>query len=241
MASKAKSGLSAVRQFPERVRLLTPPNTFVGGSTSFTGPINDGQGHSAIHVATSNNTAHTIKLLMAWRPTGPFVQVASQAAAVDPVTGLYTAEIQSSILRRFVKVLIDAPAPGLGVDFEVGAYFLPRADSPFLGSSGGNPPAPPAPAPGTVITTAPDTVVGIGATVPLPVPPAGTKRMTIQNTGPSGSVFRLRELGGVAGSGIKIVIFGQETYGGADGAIAPLEVEEVAGIATSVAIQFERT
>jgi len=93
--------------------------------------------------------------------------------------------------------------------------------------------------PGASITTPADTVVGIGATVPLPAPPAGTTRMTVQNTGPSGSVIRVRELGGVAGAGIKLVIFAQETYGGEDGAIAPLEVEEVAGIATTVAIQFE--
>lgn len=93
--------------------------------------------------------------------------------------------------------------------------------------------------PGATITTSPDTVVGIGATVPLPAPPAGTTRMTVQNTGPSGSVIRVRELGGVAGAGIKLVIFAQETYGGEDGAIAPLEVEEVAGIATTVSIQFE--
>lgn len=93
--------------------------------------------------------------------------------------------------------------------------------------------------PGATITTAPDTVVGIGATVPLPAPPAGTTRMTVQNTGPSGSVIRVRELGGPAGAGIKLVIFAQETYGGEDGAIAPLEVQEVAGIATTVAIQFE--
>jgi hypothetical protein len=93
--------------------------------------------------------------------------------------------------------------------------------------------------PGTSIITSPDTVVGIGATVPLPAPPVGTTRMTVQNTGPSGSVIRVRELGGPAGAGIKLVIFSQETYGGEDGAIAPLEVQEVAGIATSVCIQFE--
>jgi hypothetical protein len=94
--------------------------------------------------------------------------------------------------------------------------------------------------PGTVITTSPDTLVPIAATVALPVPPANTRRMTVQNTGPAGTMVRVREVGGPAGSGIILVRFAQETYGGSDGSIAPLEVQEIAGIATTVAIQFER-
>lgn len=100
--------------------------------------------------------------------------------------------------------------------------------------------------PGTVVTTPADTVVGIGATVALPVPPAGTRRMTVEVTGPAGSFVRVREAGGAAGTGIILPRFGQETYGGADGAIAALEVQDVSlavggvAVATTVCIQFER-
>ena len=94
--------------------------------------------------------------------------------------------------------------------------------------------------PGTTITTEPDTAVGIGATVPLPAPPANTRSMTIQNTGPAGSLIRVREVGGPAGSGVILARFSSVTYGGIDGAIDTLEVEEVAGIATSVAMQSQR-
>lgn len=100
--------------------------------------------------------------------------------------------------------------------------------------------------PGTVITTSADAAVGIGATVALTVPPAGTRRMTVQNTGPAGSFIRVREAGGAAGSGIILPRFGQETYGGSDGAIAALEVQDVSlavngvAVATTVCIQFER-
>lgn len=246
MSSKAKSGLSAVRQYTETIRQLTPPNTYAGGATSFTGPIRDGKGHAAIHVGSSNNTAHTVKILQAWRTTGPFVTVASQAAALDPESGLYTAEIECPIIRKYVQVIVDAPAPGLGADFEVGGYFLPRADSPLLLSSGGNPPAPPAPAPGATITTDADVAVGTGATVPLGAIPAGTKRFTVQNTGPAGTWIRVREVGGAAGSGKLMPRLGEYTYGGSDGAIAQLEVQDVSAavagvaVATTVCVQYER-
>lgn len=95
--------------------------------------------------------------------------------------------------------------------------------------------------PGTVIGPTPaDTVVGIGATVPLPAIPVNTRRMTIQNTGPALSFIRLRELGGLAGAGELLGRFSSRMFGGADGAIAPLEVEDVSGVATTVNIMFER-
>ena len=99
--------------------------------------------------------------------------------------------------------------------------------------------------PGQTITTMPDAPVGIGATVPLTAPPAGTRRMTVENTGPAGSFIRVRRLGEAAGSGVLLARFGVASYGGADGAVAPLEVEDVSGAVTGVpvtssaAIQFE--
>jgi hypothetical protein len=246
MSSKAKSGMSAVRQYTEQIRQLTPPNTFVPGATSFTGPIRDGKGHSAIHVGVSNNTPFTVNILQAWRTTGPFVMVVSQSAALDPISGLYTVEIECPIVRKYVQVTVDVPAPGLGADFEIGGYFLPRADSPLLVSSGGNPPAPPTPAPGNTITTPADTPVGTGATVPLPAIPSGVRKMTVQNTGPAGTWIRVREVGGTAGAGKLMPRLGEYTYGGSDGAIAQLEVEDVSlavggvAVATTVCVQYER-
>lgn len=100
----------------------------------------------------------------------------------------------------------------------------------------------PAPSPGTVIGPTPaDTVIGIGATVALPAIPAGTRRMTIQNTGPAMTMIRVREVGGVAGAGIILVRFASITLGGNDGALAAMEAEEVAGVATTATVLFERT
>ena len=99
--------------------------------------------------------------------------------------------------------------------------------------------------PGTVITTGANTAVGIGATVALPVPPAGTRVMTIQNAGPAGTWVRLREAGGASGTGILMPRLGEEVYGG-DGSIAAMEVEDVSlavggvAVATTIAIQFQR-
>jgi hypothetical protein len=242
MSSKAKSGMSAVRQFFERIRGLTPPNDYVVGDPSFTGPIRDGQGHAAVHIGVSNNTSGTLRLLQAWRSTGPFVQTVSVITALDPVTGLFTAEIVSQVTRRFIKVIFEAPAPGLGAAFEVGGYFEPRSDSDVVTTAGGVPivPASAAPVPGVVITSPADTVVAPAATVPLPVPPAGTRRMTIEVTGGSAlTKVRIREVGGVAGAGRLLTILASTMYGGVDGAIAPLEAENVAGPAAAVSISFE--
>lgn len=94
--------------------------------------------------------------------------------------------------------------------------------------------------PGTVITTPADVAVGIAATVPLPAPPVGATRGTVQNTGPAGTFLRVREVGGAPGTGFILPRFASKTFGGEDGALGPLEVEEViAGIATSAMIQYE--
>jgi hypothetical protein len=99
--------------------------------------------------------------------------------------------------------------------------------------------------PGTVIRTPADTAVGIGATVPLPVPVATTRRMTIQNTGPAGTWIRVRAVGGAPGSGKLLPRLGEYSYGGADGALAALEAQDVSAavggvaVATTVCAQFE--
>lgn len=98
--------------------------------------------------------------------------------------------------------------------------------------------------PGATITTAPDTTVGVAATVPLAVAPAGTRRVRVQITGGDDDTrVRIREVGGPAGSGVLLLnsSVGSTMYGGVDGAIAPLEAEHVAGtVAATVAVQFER-
>jgi hypothetical protein len=96
--------------------------------------------------------------------------------------------------------------------------------------------------PGTIIAAQPDTPVTALGTSALPVPPAGTRRMTVQNTGPTNSRIRVREVGGAAGSGILLTSLGSTSFGGADGALAALEAEDVTdtpGLATTVGVTFE--
>ncbi len=101
----------------------------------------------------------------------------------------------------------------------------------------GGVPIPIVPGTGSTVTTEADAVVGIGATVTLTVPPANTLAQTVQNTGTtSGTQIRVREAGGTAGAGILLLQNGVAYY---TAAVAALEVEEVAGIATTVAQQFE--
>lgn len=95
--------------------------------------------------------------------------------------------------------------------------------------------APGAATPGTTITTVADTLIPAGPPVPLPVPPAGTTEMTIQNT-VAGTTIRVRELGGPAGSGILLFYSQSRTF---TESIAALEAEHIAGPASAAAIQFQ--
>ncbi len=135
--SKAKSGLSAARQFYED--WLKPPIPFTGGAASYTSTTRDAKGHAALHAGVTNNTPGTLQVLQAWQKTGTFEQVASIVTALDPASGLYTADISVAIYRRYVKLVFTPAAapPGLGADFELGAYFQPRADTAQVTNSGG--------------------------------------------------------------------------------------------------------
>jgi hypothetical protein len=229
--------LTAVRQTFENI--LTPPNTFTIGAASFSGPIRDGKGHSEVHAAVNNGLVPgTLRVMQAWLSAGPYVQVASVATSLDPIAAIQKADIVVPVVRRFVFILFSPTSPpGLDAAFQLGSYFQPRSSPdgfPAAAGGGGG-----GGGTGTVVTTAADTAVGIAATVALPVAPLGTKRMTVQNTGGAGTMIRVREVGGPAGSGVLLPSLGFAVYGGVDGAVAALEVEEVAGIATTVAVQFE--
>jgi hypothetical protein len=95
--------------------------------------------------------------------------------------------------------------------------------------------------PGTVITTPADTAVGVAATVALPAIPAGTRRMTVQVTdGDATTRIRVRQVAAGAGRGKLLSLLGSTIYGGADGALMALEVENVAGPISAVMVQFEQ-
>ncbi len=111
---------------------------------------------------------------------------------------------------------------------------------------GGSDPIPTKGVPGATITTDADVVIGAGLTVPVAVTiPANTRRMTVMNTGPAGTWVRVREVGAAAGSGQLLPRLGSYTYGGGDGAIEPLEVQDVSNaitgtpVATTISVQYE--
>jgi hypothetical protein len=93
--------------------------------------------------------------------------------------------------------------------------------------------------PGTTGTSEADVAVGVGATVPLATPPSGTRRCCVQVTGGDSTTrIRVREVGGSGGR--LLILNGSTMFGGADGAIFALEVENVAGPISAVHIDFER-
>jgi len=132
--SKAKSGMSATRQFFEHVVL--PPNTFSGGANTWTSNIRDGRGHAEYHIAAVNDTAFTLQVQHSWRTSGVFTEDQTVPSVLDPVSGKHVADIVSPVTKRYLKVLVTIPAPGLA-NFELGWYFQPRASGPTTVSGGG--------------------------------------------------------------------------------------------------------
>jgi hypothetical protein len=95
--------------------------------------------------------------------------------------------------------------------------------------------------PGTVIETPADIPLPSGETVALPEIPAHTRRMCVQVVdGDESTVVRIREYGNFSGRGIVLILYGSRIYGGADGALAQLEAEHIAGADAAIAVQFER-
>lgn len=96
--------------------------------------------------------------------------------------------------------------------------------------------------PGTQILTPASTPVAPAATAPLPALPAGIRRRRVQVTGGDATTqVLIREAAGSAGEGVLLINNGSTMYGGADGALALLEAENIAGPAIVVRVQDEVT
>lgn len=165
MASKAKSGLTSVRQYWEDI--LVPPNKFTIGAPSFTSAVRDGKGHAALHAAATNDTPGTLNVFQAWQSGGPFVLTAAVVTGVDPGgSGLQIADITTPIVRRFVQIQF-LPSTALGGAFELGAYFQPHADTGEASVSGSGPSGGGTPANRPTFATGQAIVAAKGNAVPL--------------------------------------------------------------------------
>lgn len=122
---------------------------------------------------------------------------------------------------------------------------LPRNGyvQPIEGVSGGGGIAIPVSGdPGTDITTFTDTPVAPGATAALPVISSGARRCCVQVVGGNSTttIIRVREVGGAPGSGRLLRLYDSTLFGGADGALENLEIQNIAGPDASVHIDYER-
>jgi len=233
---KAKTGLGTVRQFWSDIDF--PPNAFTVGDVTYSSPVKEGRGYDTIRTGVVNGPASpgTLRVEGAWLATGPFVVLHSEGTAVDPLSGLDAAEFIIQFSFPFLRAtFIPAGAPNITANFQLGAYMLPidSAESGAgAGGVGGN---------GAIIDARADVAVGIGAVVPLAVPPAGTIRMTVQETGGNPNIrVRIRQLGGPAGAGVVLGPLGSVSFGGREGSIAAVEAQGDPALATTVAVLFER-
>lgn len=144
-----------------------------------------------------------------------------------------TLNISIEIVARYIRAWFTVPS-GEVYSIRFGGFL-----NPIGGGSGSLVEV--AGSPGTTITTIADVTCGVGATVSLAAPPAGTRRMCVQVIGGDSTTdVRIREIGGTAGAGRKLKQDGSTMFGGLDGAIARLEAQNVTGPSVGVHIDFER-
>jgi len=192
--SKAKSGLTATRQYWERV--LDPPNSYTIGSTSFISMIRDGRGHSEYHVGVANNVAFTLQVRHSWRTTGAFTEDQAVASVLDPPTGLHIAEIIAPVTKRYLRIYVTGTV--LGAGFEFGWYFQPRASGPVVtsGAAGGGAAVS---VTGNTQVQAVETVVPLGASATF----NGAEHDCINYEGLAAS---LHLVGGVVGTVVQLLL-----------------------------------
>lgn len=109
---------------------------------------------------------------------------------------------------------------------------------PVEGVTGSSTPIPVKGSPGATVQDDADIVVAAGgSTNQTLTAPASVRRLTLQLTGPSGSVVRIRKQGDAAGTGILLFYGGAKEYGGLDGAIpAAVTVQDVSSPAVGATV-----
>lgn len=127
MGSKAKSGLSPVRQWAEDIQSSLEAD-YVDGALTYSLQTIDAKGMSKVRAGVSNDATSpgTLQILQSFRSSGGFIEVAAATTLVDPTTGFHVRDLDVPITRRYVIVrFVPDGAPGLTAAFELGAHLLP--------------------------------------------------------------------------------------------------------------------
>lgn len=235
------------RQKAERIPLDFGVVSLLAPTLAATSRSRRSQGYDALVGLISGSAAFTVEILGApavpnrsggLEQPGTYVLLETITSSIDSESGQQRVLVDHQVQTPFVRARITAGAAKV----EQIQHTLELIPIYSWKPDGLNVVVNVAGSPGNTIDAQPDTAVGALATVPLPVPPAGTRRMTIQNTGAAGSRIRVRQVGGPAGSGILLTSLGSISFGGTDGAIAAVEAEDVTaapGLATTVGVTFE--
>lgn len=93
----------------------------------------------------------------------------------------------------------------------------------------------PGPVGGNIVSQADVVLPAIGTITALGAVPANARTVTVQNT-VTGSLCRIREVGGGAGRGILLAYLGSITF---SEAVEALEGEAIGGVASAVAVIYE--
>lgn len=200
-------------------------------------PVRLVDGYGAVKFLIFGDRAFRLRVEEAPTPDGPWVETNRFNSETND-DGVEVIAVAILPAAPYMRVFVDNDSGSDMATFQFTWTGQPIASGTISGGGGGGGGDACCP-PGDTLTSAADLTLGIGVTAALTPPPAGTRSMTVNVTGgDSSTLVRVREVGGVGGR--QLVLRGSTMYGGADGAIAPLEVEHEAGAAATVHIDFER-
>lgn len=239
--SKGHNFVIQTRQKDDLLFERKPDADAVAAGDSIQFPTRRVVGYGVVRFLAVADVTMRLRIEEAPTPEGPWIETSRTSSVVSTSGAGQLICVAIEPCSVYMRVFLDNTS-GSDAELTLTGHGHPVAG----GGGGGGGVIPPGTtvnvidSPGTVITSPADVAVGPGATVPLPVPPAGTRRMTIEVTGGDSTTrIRVREAGGVAGAGRLLVLLGSTMYGEAGGAIEALEVENVAGPAATVGISFE--
>lgn len=236
------------RQRSEDLRLQLPRTGLVGVSDTVASNAVRAQGYNAVVGLVLSDVAFTVEIQGASgiRRTIKGREVPGEWTTLESIASAASGARQRVVLDHevradYIRIRLVNGATGEAF-LEHGVRLIPifsfkRVE--VVSGGGDDGAVEVAGSPGDTVDEPANTALGIGATAALPSAPAGTRRVRVQATGGDDTTEVLIRGGGVAGRGILLDNNGSTLYGGADGAIADLEAENLAGPAVTIRVQWE--
>jgi hypothetical protein len=227
-----------MKQHPFVIPSTSVPTSTGSGVASTLGPnqqvafpVQNVSGAAGVQVFATGSAPFSVVIGESASPTGPFITTHVFQAVLQANGTYLVSQTYVPIAPYQQTTILNGTSPQTNFTISSTTLTVPTT----IQATG---------SPGATITSR-DVSVPAGTTQPLPTAPSGTRRVTVQNKGPAGTWVLVRETAAGAGLGRLLPRLGETVYGGSDGAVAGLQVQDVSlavggeAVATTISVQFE--